>query len=66
LEILVNGQPHEVPEAITIAELLARFGLAEKYVAVEVNRDVIPRARHGEYRIQAGDCLEIVTLVGGG
>lgn len=66
MEITVNGQRQEVPEAITIAGLLERFGLADKYVAVEVNRDVIPRARHAEHRVQAGDTLEIVTLVGGG
>lgn len=66
MEIVVNGQNHDVPEGITIAGLLERFGLADKYVAVEVNRDVIPRARHAEHRIQPGDSLEIVTLVGGG
>lgn len=66
MEITVNGQRHDVPEAITIAALLERFGLADKYVAVEVNRDVIPRARHAEHRVDAGDTLEIVTLVGGG
>jgi thiamine biosynthesis protein ThiS len=66
VEITVNGQRHDVPEAITIAVILERFGLADKYVAVEVNRDVIPRARHAGHRVQAGDTLEIVTLVGGG
>ncbi len=66
MEIIVNGQRRDVPEAITIAELLERFGLADKYVAVEVNREVVPRARHAEHRVQAGDTLEIVTLVGGG
>jgi thiazole synthase len=35
-------------------------------VAVELNRDLVPRARHGEARIQDGDTLEVVTLVGGG
>ncbi len=63
---MVNGQIQQAPEGITIAELLQRFGLADKYVAVEVNRSVIPRSRHAEHRIQPGDCLEIVTLVGGG
>ncbi len=66
MKIIVNGEHRDVPEASTIAELLHQFGLAGKYVAVEVNRQVIPRARHGEHRVQAGDFLEIVTLVGGG
>ena len=66
MEITVNGERRQVAEAITIAELLEHFGLAGKYVAVEVNQQVIPRARHAEHRLQAGDTLEIVTLVGGG
>ncbi|MCP6769637.1 sulfur carrier protein ThiS, partial [Klebsiella pneumoniae] len=37
-----------------------------KRVAVEVNRDVVPAARHAEHRLGAGDSVEIVTLVGGG
>jgi thiazole synthase len=35
-------------------------------VAVEVNRDVVPRARHPEHPLREGDTVEIVTLVGGG
>jgi len=66
VEITVNGERREVAEAVTIAQLLEHFGLADKYVAVEVNRQVIPRARHAEYRLKSGDTLEIVTLVGGG
>lgn len=66
MEITVNGEQRQVPEATTVARLLDRLGLADKYVAVEVNQEVIPRARHAEVRLQAGDTLEIVTLVGGG
>jgi len=66
LEIIVNGEQRDVAESITIAQLLEHLGLAGKYVAVEVNRQVVPRARHVGHRVQAGDTLEIVTLVGGG
>lgn len=66
MEITVNGERRDVPEAITIAVLLEQFGLAGKYVAVEVNQQVVPRARHAEHPVRAGDTLEIVTLVGGG
>jgi sulfur carrier protein len=66
VEIVVNGERRELPDAITIAGLLEQLGLAGKYVAVEVNQQVIPRARHAECCLQAGDKLEIVTLVGGG
>jgi sulfur carrier protein len=33
---------------------------------VELNLEVVPRARHGDTLLHEGDRLEIVTLVGGG
>jgi sulfur carrier protein len=66
VEIIVNGERRCVAESTTIAQLLEHLGLAGKYVAVEVNQQVVPRARHAAHRVQPGDTLEIVTLVGGG
>ena len=66
MEIIVNGQPRQVAEGTTVAQLLDRLELAGRYVAVEVNLEVVPRARHAEHRLAPGDRLEIVTLVGGG
>jgi sulfur carrier protein len=37
-----------------------------KHVAVEVNLELVPRARHAEHRLREKDRLEVVTLVGGG
>jgi thiazole synthase len=51
---------------LTIRELIEQNGLDPRKVAVEVNREVVPKARHHEHRLQAGDAVEIVTLVGGG
>jgi thiazole synthase len=65
-QITVNQQPQSLPEPATVADLLARLGLDPRRVAVEVNRDVVPRGRHAEHRLAAGDAVEIVTLVGGG
>ncbi len=66
MQIIVNAQPREVADAITIAQLLDELNLADKHVAVEVNLDLIPRGQHAEHRLAGGDKLEIVTLVGGG
>jgi len=66
MELTVNGELREVAEGVTVAGLLAELRLAKQYVAVEVNREVIARARHAECRLKAGDRVEIVTLVGGG
>ncbi len=66
MQIHVNGDPHQVPDGTTVAELLERLGLAGKLVAVEVNLQVVPRQQHTTHRLAEGDRLEIVTLVGGG
>ncbi|HTN76641.1 MAG TPA: sulfur carrier protein ThiS [Pirellulaceae bacterium] len=66
MRILFNGQDREIGEQLTIAQFLAELKLAAKHVAVEVNREVVPRGLHGEHLLHAGDEVEIVTLVGGG
>lgn len=62
----VNGNPRELADGASVAELLAALNLAGKFVAVEVNLQVVSRARHDEHRLADGDRVEIVTLVGGG
>jgi len=66
VQILVNGETREVTGKSTIGNLLVELDLNVRYVAVEVNRQLVPRARHAEHVLQEGDQLEIVTLVGGG
>ncbi len=66
MTITVNGQPQEIARPVTVADLLQQMKLESRFVAVELNRAVVPRARHAEHQIQDGDELEIVTLVGGG
>ena len=66
MNILFNGEPRSVRDAITIAELLEKLALDPRRVAVEVNLDLAPRDRHGETTLKEGDQLEVVTLVGGG
>jgi len=66
VEIVVNGQPQQAAEGTTVATLLADLGLAEKPLAVEVNRRLVPRGQHAGHRLAAGDQVEIVTMVGGG
>jgi sulfur carrier protein len=66
VKLIVNGQTHPLADGATVAALLAELGLAGKPVAVEVNLELVPAARHAEHRLADGDRLEIVTLVGGG
>ena len=66
MQIVVNGLPREVAQPLTVADLLGELNLPPRGVAVEVNLQIVPRARHTELRLQDGDRLEVVSLVGGG
>ena len=66
IEVLVNGEARPVERGATVSTLVASLGLRPELVAVEVNRDLVPRARHAERSLENGDRIEIVTLVGGG
>jgi sulfur carrier protein len=66
MKLTVNGEVHDVPAGLTLAALLARLGLDRGQVAAEVNRALVPRARHGAQFLSDGDQVEIVTFVGGG
>lgn len=65
-EIFVNGEAKQVTPGKTVAQLLAELKLEPKHCAVEINLEIVPRAKHAERLLAAGDRLEIVTLVGGG
>lgn len=66
MEILVNGEPRQVEVGCTVARLLEELKLQPRYLAVERNQELVPRATHAACVLQAGDSVEIVTLVGGG
>ena len=66
MRIQVNGEPHEVPERLSLAELLGRLQFRQDSVAVERNLEIVPRNRWTDTLLQAGDRLEIVHFVGGG
>ena len=66
MTITVNGERREVPDGMSVAALLSHLGLTAGRVAVERNRDMLPRAKWNETRVEANDSYEIVQLVGGG
>jgi sulfur carrier protein len=66
VDITVNGTARQVAAGCTVAELVASLGLRPEHVAVERNREIVPRAQHGTTALGDGDQLEIVTFVGGG
>lgn len=66
MRIQLNGENVDIPDHGTIEALLEHAGYAGRRVAVEVNRSVVPRSRHGEHVLQPGDRVEIVHALGGG
>ena len=66
MRIELNGEPREVEEGATVATLIESLELRPEQVAVEVNRKLVRRDARAERRLESGDAVEIVTLVGGG
>ena len=64
--ITLNGEAMAVDPAHTVADLLVTLELEPTQVAVERNRDIVPRAQYGQTELSDGDVLEVVTFVGGG
>ncbi len=66
MQIFVNGESRQVHEAYSILQLLEEMDLTEKRVALEINEEIVPKSRHTDYVISAGDKVEIVNAIGGG
>jgi sulfur carrier protein len=64
--LVINGEERHVKEGLTVKELVELLGFTEGPVAVERNREVVPRAAHATTSLAEKDNLEIVHLVGGG
>jgi thiamine biosynthesis protein ThiS len=66
MQITVNGEPKAVAAGATVADLVAMLDVAPERVAVEVNEQLVRRSSYAQTRLNGGDRVEIVTLVGGG
>jgi sulfur carrier protein len=66
IDVVINGQRRIMNAGTTVLALIAELGLDGKPVAVERNREVVPRAQHATTVLSDGDRLEVVTFVGGG
>ena len=64
--IKINGESIENLNHKTVAEYLAESGYDIKRVAVELNGDILPKSQYEYTLLQEGDCVEIVSFVGGG
>jgi thiamine biosynthesis protein ThiS len=66
MTVVINGEIREIPDGLTVAGMIEHLGMPLDRVALERNRDILPRARWKETLVQPDDSFEIVHLVGGG
>lgn len=66
MNIVVNGQPLELPDGSSVRSLIEHLGLAKAATAAEVNASLVPRREQETRTLREGDKVEVVTLVGGG
>lgn len=66
MEVTINGEKQQLADHINAQQLIEQLGLAEYRLAMEINREIVPRSTFGERRLQPGDEIEIVRAIGGG
>ena len=66
VQVIVNGEPHEVPGGTTVQQMVATVSELVSGVAAAVNGEVVPRRAWGGTLLSDGDRVEVVTAVQGG
>jgi len=66
MHITLNGQPHQLAAASTVATLVQSLGYLDKRVAVERNGEIVPKSGYADSVLAENDQIEIVAAVGGG
>lgn len=66
MEIFVNGTPRAIPIGYSVYQLLEELDLLGKRLALEVNREIVPRSAYVAQHLNPGDRVEIVHAIGGG
>lgn len=66
MDIQLNGELHEIPDHSTAMDLVEQLGLTGKRLAMELNREIVPRSAYATTPLKPGDEIEIVHAIGGG
>jgi sulfur carrier protein len=64
--VTINGESREIPDGLSVAQLVEHLGLVSGRVAIERNREILSRDAWAETAVVSGDVYEIVHFVGGG
>ena len=63
---MLNGEAHDLRDGVTVDDLVRELGLNQRRIAIEVNRDILPRDAYLQHQLCEGDVVEIVHFIGGG
>lgn len=66
LSIVLNGESYELPKRVSVLELFELLDLSTKFMAVEINDEIIFRDLWGSYLLNQDDKVELVRAIGGG
>ncbi|MBS1853175.1 MAG: sulfur carrier protein ThiS [Acidobacteria bacterium] len=66
MKIVMNGEEREVSSPLSLSALVEQLGMKPDRVAVELNRNIVPRGQWAATALSEGDRLEVVHFVGGG
>jgi len=66
ITIKLNGDPYVIEGDARLTTLIATLKMKPKRIAVELNREVVPKANYASITLREGDELELINFVGGG
>jgi sulfur carrier protein len=66
MKIQLNGENRNIPDNSTAQMLVELLNLHGKRLAMEVNREIVPRSLYADTLLHEGDQIEIVHAIGGG
>ena len=66
IELTVNGDVRRLPVGATVESLIGSLGLDRRKLAVERNREIVPRSAYAVTGLCDQDQIEIVHFIGGG
>src|SRR6202521_1763344 len=64
--VTLNGKPRQLPDGLSLLDLLKQLDVQPSRVVVEHNREIRRRDDFEKTQVHAGDELELVYFVGGG
>ncbi|HIG21517.1 MAG TPA: sulfur carrier protein ThiS [Henriciella marina] len=66
MQVFVNGDEFQIEDGASLSDLVARLTDDPRGMAIERNREIVPKSLHASTILEPGDRLEVVQFVGGG